>query len=237
MKMKNKKAEQIAKKQAHREQQSAAKARRRGEPVLERQRPARFQRQYILIVCEGKNTEPDYFRKFRLTSAIIKTVGGIRNTVSLVEYTQKLQIKDQYDQVWCVFDKDEFSDKDFNEAIKRAEKMGFGVAYSNQAFEYWLILHFEDHQGAALHRDLYGEKLNSYLNPLGSDYDATKRKNITDDIFDHLMALDSKTGKPRVELAINRAKRIYERLDHTNPAKEESSTLVFRLVQEILKYV
>ncbi|MEY3248265.1 MAG: hypothetical protein RL742_308 [Bacteroidota bacterium] len=237
MKMKNKKAEQVAKKKAHREQQSAAKARRRGEPVLERQKPTRFQRQYILIVCQGKNTEPDYFRKFRLTSAVIKTFGGIKGTRALVERAQKLKEKDQYDQVWCVFDKDEFSNKDFNEAIKLAQNLGFGVAYSNQAFEYWLILHFEDHQGAALHRDLYGEKLNSYLNPLGSHYDATGSKTITDDIFDHLMAGDPKTGTPRVGLAIKRAKRIYERLNHTNPAKEESSTLVFRLVQEILTYV
>lgn len=237
MKMKNKKAEQIAKKQAHREQHSAAKARRRGEPVLERQRPTRLQRERILIVCEGINTEPSYFEKFRLSSATIKTVGGLENTISLVRSAQKLTQKDNYDQVWCVFDKDDFPDKDFNEAVMLAERLGFGVAYSNQAFEYWLILHFEDHQGAALHRDHYGDKLNAYLNPLESHYDATGSKTITEDIFDHLMARDPKTGKPRVELAVKRAKRNYDHFDHRNPAAEESSTLVYKLVQEILKYL
>ncbi|WP_394333999.1 RloB domain-containing protein [Chryseolinea serpens] len=55
---------------------------------------------------------------------------------------------------------------------------GFGIAYSNQAFEYWLILHFEDHQGGAMARADYGNKLNRYINPLGASYEAdgSKRK-------------------------------------------------------------
>jgi hypothetical protein len=236
MKMKNKKAGQIAKKQLHLDERAAAKARRRGEPVFERQMPGRLQRERMLIVCEGINTEPSYFEKFRLSSATIKPVGEGFNTVSLVKRAQKLKDKDNYDQVWCVFDKDDFPDKDFNDAIKLAKKLGFGVACSNQAFEYWLILHFEDHQGAALHRDHYGDKLNAYLNPLESHYDATGSKAITEDIFDHLMARDPKTGKPRVELAVKRAKRNDDHFDHRNPAAEESSTLVYKLVQEILKH-
>jgi hypothetical protein len=55
--------------------------------------------------------------------------------------------------------------------------------------------------------------------------------------FDLLMDLDPQTGKQRVLLAIERAKRIYNRLDHHSPAMEESSTTVFRLVEELLKYI
>ena len=29
----------------------------------------------FLIICEGENTEPDYFNAFRLTSATVKAVG------------------------------------------------------------------------------------------------------------------------------------------------------------------
>ncbi|MGN6417310.1 MAG: RloB domain-containing protein [Pseudobacter sp.] len=32
------------------------------------------------------------------------------------------------------------------------------IAYSNQAFEYWLILHFEDHQGGKIDRNDYHKK-------------------------------------------------------------------------------
>ena len=52
-----------------------------------------------------------------------------------------------FDQYWIVFDKDDNSDKDFNDAIKLAQKSGFHVAYSNQAFEYWFVLHYKQYEG------------------------------------------------------------------------------------------
>lgn len=59
MKMKNKKAEQIAAKKKHRE---SLKSNRRKEITLERTEPSKLERPTILIVCEGENTEPSYFR-------------------------------------------------------------------------------------------------------------------------------------------------------------------------------
>ena len=32
-------------------------------------------KQTFLIICEGVNTEPDYFNAFRLTSATVKAIG------------------------------------------------------------------------------------------------------------------------------------------------------------------
>ena len=49
--------------------------------------------------------------------------------------------------------------------------------------------------------------------------------------------MDEDTGKKRVDIAINRAERNYNRFSHTSPAKEESSTTVFKLVKELLKYI
>ena len=60
---------------------------------------------------------------------------------------------------------------------------------------------------------------------------------VGDAFFELLMGFDTKTGTQRVLLAIERAKRIYNRLDHQSPAMEESSTTVFRLVEELLKYI
>lgn len=39
----------------------------------------------FLIVCEGQNTEPDYFNSFRLTSATVKAVGKGLGTRVLVK--------------------------------------------------------------------------------------------------------------------------------------------------------
>nr|WP_321295833.1 RloB family protein [uncultured Sphaerochaeta sp.] len=93
----------------------------------------------ILIVCEGKNTEPSYFNAMKFKSATIEAVGEGYNTVSLVERAAVLAKRKTYEEVWCVFDKDDFSDSDFNQAITRAKKYGYHVAYSNQAFEYWIV--------------------------------------------------------------------------------------------------
>lgn len=232
--MKDKKAEQKVAKQKHRER---LKAQRRKEPSLERPVAELTEKPSILIVCEGENTEPSYFNQFRITSAKVKSVGEGYNTVSLVNRTLVLAQQGNYDQVWCVFDKDDFSENDFNSAIQIAKANNFGVAYSNQSFEYWLILHFNDHQGGGMHRNSYNDKINKLLKPFKVIYDGNGNKLIEEDFFELLDGIDDKTSRKRVELAIVRAERNYNNFNHTNPAEEESSTTVFRLVIELLKYV
>jgi hypothetical protein len=234
MKTKDKKAEQKAAKQKHLE---LLKSQRRKEPSLERPVAELTEKPFILIVCEGKNTEPSYFNQFRITSAKVKSVGEGYNTVSLVNRALALAQQENYDQVWCVFDKDDFNDNAFNSAIKIAIANNFGVAYSNQSFEYWLILHFNDHQGGGMHRKSYNDKINEHLKPFKVTYDGNGTKLIEEDFFELLDGIDDKTSRKRAELAIDRAERNYNNFDHINPAIEESSTTVFRLVRELLKYV
>ncbi len=125
----------------------------------------------FLIVCEGKNTEPDYFSAFRLTSASVNILGEGLNTMGLVEKALRIKAEEHrkghtYDQYWVVFDKDDFPDSDFNQAIKMAETNGLRVAYSNQAFELWFLLHYDFIQGP-MHRSLYSMRLSKLL---GYDY-------------------------------------------------------------------
>lgn len=234
MKMKDKKAEQQRKKAAHNARRKAAKLKRSEAPQLERNTPEKIEKERILIVCEGKNTEPSYFNLFRLTSATIRTVGDGKNTISLVQEARKISEKEEYDQVWCVFDKDDFPNENFNNAIYMAQGFDFKVAYSNQAFEYWLILHFEDHQGGAMNRSEYCEKLNSYLAKFNVKYDCDG-KMITQEIFDVLTSI-SLNRKTYQQIAVERAKRNMPHFQGINPALAESSTLVFELVEELEKF-
>lgn len=234
MKMKDKKAEQRLAKKRSREQ---LKAQRKKEPSLERPDASLTEKPAILIVCEGKRTEPSYFNQFRIVSARVSSHGLGFNTVSLVNQAIELAKKENYDQVWCVFDKDDFSDKHFNEAIRKAERNEFKVAYSNQSFEYWLILHFDDHQGGRMPRNDYNSKINKLLKPFNIAYDGKGAKSIEEDFFELLNGVDEKSKTRRVELAIKRAKKIYNLVDRSNPAKCESSTTVFKLVEELLKHV
>ncbi len=233
MKMKDKRADQIAQKKKHLE---SLRKRRRGEPVLERNEPSKLEKPTILIVCEGENTEPSYFRQFKLSTATIRPIGEGYNTVSLVNRAIQLSSESKYEQVWCVFDKDDFDNTHFNNAIQIAQANNFGVAYSNQAFEYWIILHFNDHQGGGMSRNDYDEKINTLLKEHGESYEGKGSKLITDGIFDLLEGVDPKTNKIRRDLAIERATRNYNFFNHSNCAIEESSTTVFKLVEELIKY-
>jgi hypothetical protein len=63
--------------------------------------------------------------------------------VSLVEYavTVRNQNRDDFDEVWCVVDVDEF---DVAAAIRQSDGRGIQLAISNPCFEVWLLLHFSD---------------------------------------------------------------------------------------------
>lgn len=235
--MKDKQAAQIVARQKHKEALAAVKVRRRSTPVLERAAPVRIEKSTILIVCEGKNTEPSYFLQFKLSSATVKAIGYGYNTLSLVTQAIDFEQEGKYEQVWCVFDKDKFPANDFNQAITLAAAHHLGIAYSNQAFEYWLILHFEDHQGGGMHRDEYAATINAYIVPFGAKYDGNGSKTIMEAFFEILNGTDEQTGKLRRDLAIARAKRNYNLLSNVSPATEESSTTVFRLVEEIIRFV
>ena len=131
--------------------------------------------------------------------------------------------KRTYDQCWVVFDKDDFPAKDFNEAIALAERNGFEVAYSNQAFEYWFLLHFNLYKGA-LHRSNYPDMLSKLT---GIPYSKTEAFGAI--MYNRLLHLQPQ--------AIKNAAAVLSEISHGNPALEESSTTVHLLVEELNKYI
>ena len=71
----------------------------------------------ILIACEGKCTESNYFKSFRMSTAVIKIEGLGCNTLSLVKKAAKLKNDSTYDLAWVVFDRDEHGLQNFNAAL------------------------------------------------------------------------------------------------------------------------
>lgn len=189
------------------------KSRQRGRP------PKSF-----LIVCEGQKTEPNYFNSFRLSSATVKVIGAGDNTVNLVR--KALAIRDRarineeiYDQVWCVFDRDGFTLENFSEAITFAVGQGIKVAYSNEAFELWYLLHFHYYQ-TAMSRRQYIEKLSQLLNhPYKKNHPSMYRELLN-----------------KQKEAIKNAQRLLNRYNPPNPGKDDPSTTVHQLVTELNKY-
>lgn len=195
---------------------------------LSRRQGVREIKQSFLIVCEGEKTEPDYFKAFRMTTATVKAVGQAMNTMTLVNKAISIreadrQKKREYDQCWVVFDKDDFPASDFNQAIQLAEKNGFRVAYSNQAFEYWFLLHYNLYTGP-IHRNQYKDMLTKLT---GLQYN--KAEGFGAVIYNLLLS--------RQKQAIKNADTVLAEISHGNPAEEESSTTVHKLVIELNKYL
>ncbi len=190
-----------------------------------------------LIVCEGE-TEKQYFE------AIIKKIEGEReqrfpakiiaagaNTKSLVVST-KDEIRRAsivYSNVWCVFDKDDFPDGNFNSEIEKAEKEGYGAAWSNEAFELWFLLHFQL-LTTKLTRGQYNKKLNEIYRT--KSIGELKYKKNDPNIYDIL----EKHGSVRD--AIRNAKKLKKQNANTvSNAKKNPETTVFVLVEKLLKYL
>jgi len=179
-------------------------------------------RQRFLIVCEGEKTEPNYFRSFRVSKNVaeIDVQGVGENPSKLVQSAKKLKDQEDYDQVWCVFDRDSWSVEDFNNAIKNADDQGFKVAYSNEAFELWYVLHFE-FLNTGIPRKDYLRKLTSFLG-------RTYQKN-SETIYDELFHKQS--------TAIRNAENLLKQYDPQIPVRDNPSTTVHLLVQELNRFI
>ena len=179
-------------------------------------------RQRFLIVCEGEKTEPNYFRDFRVPKNVaeINIQGLGENPSKLVKSAKELKEKEDYDQVLCVFDRDDWSVEDFNNAIKSAEAQGFRVAYSNEAFELWYVLHFE-FLNTGIPRNNYCSKLTSLL---GKVYQKNSEI-LYEDLFE------------KQSFAIMNAEKLISSYKPHIPVQDNPCTTVHLLVKELNKFI
>lgn len=196
-----------------------------------------------LIVCEGTKTEPLYFEAIKkkielkykdrldVREVSIDIDGTGRNTESLVKYTMRV-VKESlvpYNNVWCVFDKDDFSNSQFNDAILKSENEGYQVAWSNESIELWFILHFE-YLNSSLKRSDYISKLNEIFTQKNINNGSYKKNQ--NNIFEILYLTGS------LHTAIANAKKLDELYcDVQSPAKMNPSTKVYKLVEELIDYI
>ena len=116
---------------------------------IARHGPRREPYNRVLIVREGTRTEPLYFQdlaaRYRLSTANIVVIGSGSDPGTVVHKAKKLRNSEsrhgeKYDEVYCVFDRDEHAT--FDRACEEARASGVKVARSWPSFEFWLRLHF-----------------------------------------------------------------------------------------------
>jgi RloB-like protein len=128
---------------------------------LKRRKPRRQELHRVLLYCEGKNTEPDYFQGVRadLRGIPVRICLGTAHgePLALVREAVKHQVRaphcraDQftgYDEVWCVMDVEAPQRHPTLEpALALAREEGVKVALSNPCFELWILLHLQEVTG------------------------------------------------------------------------------------------
>jgi hypothetical protein len=177
-------------------------------------------KQRFLIVCEGEKTEPNYFRSFRVSKLVIHAKGFGENPSKIVERAIEESKRDTYDQIWCVFDRDSWTTDDFNSAIAAAQQLKFNVAYSNEAFELWYILHFE-FLNTGISRKDYNKRLTTLL---GRPYEKK-----SGDMYDELFSKQT--------TAIANAEKLFRQYNRPDPANDNPSTTVHLLVQQLNRFI
>ena len=177
----------------------------------------------ILIVCEGAKTEPNYFRSFRVTNDIY---GEGIETIRVVEEAIRLNKPDStFDQIWCVFDRDDFPADHFDNAIHMVQSRastGFRIACSNDSFELWYLLHFE-YLDAAVSRNHYIKKLDQLI--------GRKYKKDDTGIYEILQQV----GNER--LAMRYAQRLRERNGTDRPCSQRCPETTVDLLVKALRAV
>lgn len=187
----------------------------------------------VLIVSEGTKTEPNYFKSFDMIQhgGLVINVdckGEGQNTIQVVRtaiHLKNMAIKNgnPYDAVWAVFDKDNFPADKFNTAISIAEQNGIAVAWSNEAFELWYILHFE-YRNTPMARQNYQKEITRQIRVAANDKKYTYQKNAQDT---HLLL--EKYGNEA--LAIRNAERLMGTYFDQCYADHNPCTTVYRLVR------
>jgi hypothetical protein len=179
----------------------------------------------------------EYFRKNGLLEVI--EVNGVAIEILKIE---------EGAQVWCVYDRDkepnDGKDTAFNDSIIAANSKGIKTAWSNDDFELWILLHFEDvdiHNDEFFHRKKYYERLTEILkqrfpsepkfqHPRFDYYNTMKSK-------ENFIKYTYQLMKVGVNEAIERAQKI-EAIHLTNPPKQYHllcpCTKVHLLVKELI---
>ena len=222
----------------------------RHENRIRRRVAARPQRRYYLVVTEDEKSSVFYLEALsaRLSPGVIQTApcldvrGTGFNTKSLVNAvpgikdraTLELRRKTgsaviSFDEIWVLFDKDSFPAPTFDNAIRSATAHKYNVAWSNECFELWYLLHFKDVSSPLDRKRIYKElsRLFGVSHYEGLKGDAGKRIH------------ETMAGSPAVRVAITRAKRLEaEAAASGQPcSRRNPCTLVHKLVEPLLLFL
>ena len=191
----------------------------------------------FLIICEGQNTEPEYFKSFPVVTATVESYGTGTSRLKLVEQVIEIKKSEEGEkEIWVVFDMDIQRDNaaqlkaDFDGAINLARQHEIKVAYANDAFELWFLLHYMYFENQWTRREYYQKLSNLWdLNyeKSGKSLVFCKR------IYQRLMNDENADQNT----AIRNARTLLEKQSTLKFSEQNPCTTIFKLVEELNNYI
>ncbi len=214
------------------------------------ERPIRFKRyEYLfLIVCEDEKTEPSYFEKYKAQipeeTLYLKPVGtgldpkGVVQRAIIERDNLVSTANKEVDRVWVVFDKDDADEnttkvQNFEDAFTISKNECFKVAYSNEVFELWLLLHFIS---VDKNTPLPRNQIYSLLKDEFKKVDGYKDYEYTHGVIDE-RTIDIVFKAGNRDLAISRAELLMEHHKNSKPIEANPSTKIHMLIKELLDWI
>lgn len=183
----------------------------------------------IKIYCNSLETEFNYFTAFKnevnsskisdISIEVLKTQtkGGL-DPLGAVKHV--IKDKQECDEVWVVFDKDHF---DIEEALRLAQRNDINVAWSNECFELWFLLHFSSLTTFLGRKEALEKVKEVYKKTLKITYEKNSKEE-----FQRL--------RSRMKVAIAYAKKQHQLMkrDGISANKANPCTTVYKLVELLM---
>jgi hypothetical protein len=224
----------------------------------------------FIIFCEDEVSEKIYFEWFEtsiikinvinnqksMMSNIIRAIDHCKNNNYLVKNGLTYSIDSEGIEIWCVYDRDiekeenQINQKniEFDLSISNAEQNCINVAWSNDAFELWILLHFDEinpEEPLTKERVYYYNKLTEVFKNIENPNEELKRILQHPLFFNYKESLKSKNNfryivrpniLPKTKIAIERAKKLelyhYEKINHYD---KTPCTMVYKLIERLIE--
>lgn len=170
-------------------------------------RRIREEKKSVLISLEDTKSSKYYFEellkdkglKGKITFADHIGTNPAKVLEALKKYKDK-NTHEKFEKEWIVFDKDSYRKDEIDSVVTSAKQKGVCIAFSNESYELWIILHFEK-----LERWTTREELNKKLKKIFKDKYGKEYKKSSKDIYKMIIGMQGN--------AITNAKNLYNMHD------------------------
>lgn len=189
----------------------------------------------IFVWSHTAKAEIEYFQDFKnyLCSSLLMPKKKICWTPQellkkIIQWKNENVCEEDDDQVWCIFDIDDFyknNKRELVEAIKNAIENNIKIAYANECFELWILLHFQKLTTAVNRGKYIEEKIKKEFKKRGLGVFKKNQK-----VFDILLPFQNDAMKNAKSILIQ-----YSKINWPEKLSEKGnpSTSIHFLVDEI----